>query len=161
LIHQTLERFPAPPSVEVVFDIPDNLPNVYVDPQQMIQVLGNLTVNACQAMPSGGKLSVSSRQSSVKSDALITANSPKEDNWLLITIQDTGVGIPLENMKKLFEPLFTTKIKGIGLGLAVSQKLAEANGGRIQVESEAGVGSTFTVWLPIQNSDQLPVNSNQ
>jgi signal transduction histidine kinase len=65
-----------------------------------------------------------------------------------IAVQDTGVGIPPENMKKLFEPLFTTKLKGIGLGLAVSRKLAEANGGRIEVQSEAGKGSTFTLWLP-------------
>jgi signal transduction histidine kinase len=62
------------------------------------------------------------------------------------------VGIPPENMGKLFEPLFTTKTKGIGLGLAVSKKLTEANGGCIEVNSEAGVGSTFTVWLPIGNN---------
>ena len=66
-----------------------------------------------------------------------------------IAIHDNGVGISPENMNKLFEPLFTTKIKGIGLGLAVSRKLAEANGGRIEVKSEAGQGSTFTVWIPI------------
>ena len=65
-----------------------------------------------------------------------------------INIQDTGVGIPPENMKKLFEPLFTTKTKGIGLGLAVSQKLTEANRGRIEVQSEPGKGSIFTVFLP-------------
>jgi signal transduction histidine kinase len=70
-------------------------------------------------------------------------------HWLLIAIKDTGAGITPENMKKLFEPLFTTKAKGIGLGLAVSKKLVEANGGRIEVESEVGKGSTFTVYLPI------------
>jgi signal transduction histidine kinase len=59
------------------------------------------------------------------------------------------MGIPPENIKKLFEPLFTTKTKGIGLGLAVSWKLAEANGGRIEVQSEPGKGSTFTLVLPI------------
>ena len=67
-----------------------------------------------------------------------------------ISVRDTGVGISLENLGKIFEPLFTTKTKGIGLGLAVSRKLAEANGGRIEVESEAGVGSTFTIWLPVK-----------
>jgi two-component system NtrC family sensor kinase len=67
-----------------------------------------------------------------------------------IAVKDTGTGITPENMKKLFEPLFTTRITGIGLGLAVSQKLAEANGGRIEVQSEAGKGSTFTVYLPTQ-----------
>jgi signal transduction histidine kinase len=73
---------------------------------------------------------------------------------ILIAVKDNGVGIPPENMGKIFEPLFTTKAKGIGLGLAVSQKLVEANGGRIEVESasspqgEAGKGSMFKVYLP-------------
>ena len=138
LIRQTLERFPPPASVQVTLDIPADLPQVFVDLRQMTQVLGNLVVNACQAMAGGGVLSVSSEQSSGSSD-----------HWIRIAVKDTGVGIPPENMSKLFVPLFTTKTKGIGLGLPVSQKLTEANGGRIEVESEAGVGSTFTVWLPI------------
>jgi signal transduction histidine kinase len=150
LIRQTLERFPAPESVEVTLEIPTDLPRIFVDPRQMIQVLGNITVNAYQAMKDGGKLTVSSRQSSVKAGSLITDDSSLiTDNWILITVKDSGVGIPPENMGKLFEPLFTTKTKGIGLGLAVSKKLTEANGGRIEVESEVGVGSTFTVWLPV------------
>jgi signal transduction histidine kinase len=66
-----------------------------------------------------------------------------------ITVKDTGIGIPAKNISKLFEPLFSTKITGIGLGLPVSKKLAEANGGRIEVESEVGKGSTFTLILPV------------
>jgi signal transduction histidine kinase len=68
---------------------------------------------------------------------------------IMISVQDTGVGIPPENMNKLFEPLFTTKAKGIGLGLTVTRKLAEANGGRIEVKSELGKGSNFTLFLPV------------
>jgi signal transduction histidine kinase len=135
LIRQTLERFPVPPHVEVNLDIPADLPHAYVDVRQMIQVFGNLTVNACQAMKNGGQLSFFS---ALKND------------MITIIVKDSGVGIPPDNMNKLFEPLFTTKIKGIGLGLAVSQKLTEANGGRIEVQSELGVGSTFTVWLPVK-----------
>jgi len=135
LIRQTLERFPTPPSVEVTLEIPSDLPKVYADPHHIVQVLGNLIVNACQAMPQGGLLS-------------LYGNA--QDDMILITIKDSGVGIPPQNMQKLFEPLFTTKIKGIGLGLAVSRKLTEANGGRIEVQSEAGKGSTFVVWLPVQ-----------
>jgi signal transduction histidine kinase len=139
LIHQTLQRFPVPPSIDVTLDIPSDLPQVFVDPRQIIQVLGNLTVNACQAMASSdmsnrGQLSLCSRV---------------QNDMINIIVKDTGEGVSSENMKKLFEPLFTTKTKGIGLGLAVSQKLIEANGGRIEVESEAGVGSSFTVFLPI------------
>ena len=135
LVARVLERYPAPKAVNVRLEIPENLPKLYVDPRQMEQVLGNLVINACQAMSAGGELTITARQ---------------EQEMIAIAVKDTGVGISPENMKKLFEPLFTTKAKGIGLGLAVSQKLAEANGGRIEVESEAGVGSTFTVYLPVK-----------
>jgi signal transduction histidine kinase len=129
-------------------------------------------LNACQAMSKGGELlvlsrvegtvsseqrtesreqGVESRDQAVKTDPLISNNpsSALRTGWLLISVKDTGSGITPENMKKLFEPLFTTKPKGIGLGLVVSKKLVEANGGGIEVESEVGVGSTFTVWLPV------------
>ena len=110
----------------------------------MIQVLGNLMLNACQAMVSassttGSELVISAKPSTVDGQSSV-----------VIAVKDTGSGITPENMKKLFEPLFTTKTKGIGLGLAVSQKLVEANGGRIEVESESGKGSTFTLWLPVK-----------
>jgi signal transduction histidine kinase len=121
----------------VTLEIPAVLPKIYADPQQVVQVLGNLVTNACQAMSSGGKLTVSA---AVQGDMII------------IALRDTGSGIPPENMDKLFEPLFTTKTKGIGLGLAVSKKLAEANDGRIEVKSEVGKGSTFTVYLPVYRS---------
>jgi PAS domain S-box-containing protein len=135
LVGQTLERFPAPGNVTVKLDLPGGLPPVFADPQQMMQVLANLTINACQAMPEGGVLTVSGEPSPV-------------GGWVLVRVKDTGIGIPPENLQKLFEPLFTTKMKGIGLGLAVSKRLAEANGGRLEVESQPGVGSTFTLVLP-------------
>ena len=138
LVQGVLKRRPAPPSVEVVLSLPVDLPKVYADSRQVEQVLGNLTVNACQAMPNGGKLT-------------ITANRQKE--MVAIVVQDTGTGITPEHKQKLFEPLFTTKANGIGLGLAISKKLAEANGGRIDVESEVGKGSTFTVYLPVQENE--------
>jgi signal transduction histidine kinase len=141
LIHQALKRFPMPESVLVTLDLPEDLPRIYADPQHVVQVLGNLIINAYQSMPKGGKLTVSSY-----------APHAQED-MICITVQDSGVGISPENIKKLFEPLFTTKTKGIGLGLAVSQKLIEANGGRIEVHSEVGVGSAFCVYLPIYRSE--------
>ncbi|PKN94008.1 MAG: hypothetical protein CVU44_06290 [Chloroflexi bacterium HGW-Chloroflexi-6] len=134
LVQRTLERFPAAENVDVTLKIPENLPAIYVDPYQVTQVLGNLVLNACQAMNNGGK---------------ITLAAKKKGNMVAISISDTGTGITPENVENLFEPLFTTKPKGIGLGLTVSQKLTEANGGRIEVKSEPGNGSTFTVWLPI------------
>ncbi len=134
LVRQTLERFPAPASVEVVLEIAADLPPVYADPHHIVQVLGNLTVNACQAMNNVGKLIIS---------------AAAQGDMIRIAVRDTGMGISPEVMRKLFEPLFTTKIKGIGLGLAVSKKLVEANGGRIEVQSEPGKGSTFSVYLPV------------
>jgi signal transduction histidine kinase len=140
LVQRVLERYPVPLPVVLSLDLSPNLPKVFADPRQMEQVLGNLVVNACQAMNDGGQLSVISDQLSVDGG-----------QWVRIAVKDTSVGIPPENIKKLFEPLFTTKAKGIGLGLPISQKLAEANGGWIEVESEPGKGSTFTVYLPAQD----------
>jgi signal transduction histidine kinase len=163
LIQHVLERFPAPPCVEVRLEIPADLPMVFADPRQVEQVLGNLVINAYQAMASTnegsatsvlthtGTLSVNSTLS-VKERGKVTFTARMEKEMVAIGVNDIGMGISTENMKKLFEPLFTTKAKGIGLGLAVSKKLAEANGGRIEVESEVGKGSTFTLWLPVQES---------
>jgi signal transduction histidine kinase len=134
LIQQTLVRFPVPASVEVTLTCPADLPAVHTDLHQTVQVLGNLTVNACQAMNNAGKL-------------ILSAGT--HGDMMIIKVQDTGVGITSENMKKIFEPLFTTKTKGIGLGLAVSRKLVEANRGRIEVQSEPNKGSTFSLILPI------------
>lgn len=147
LIGQTLERFPVPPPITVTLDIPSDLPQVFVDPRQMVQVLGNLTVNACQAMTSAGMLN----------NGQLSLHSHVQNDMIIIMVKDTGMGISPENMNKLFEPLFTTKTKGIGLGLAVSRKLIEANGGRIEVQSEAGVGSVFTVYLPIYDMNAVRI----
>ena len=138
LVKQALERYPPPAGVSVRLDLPPGLPPVSADPGQMTQVLGNLVTNAYQAMPERGLVTVSSGQCSVDSD-----------QWVLISVQDSGAGIPDEDIIKLFTPLFTTKARGIGLGLAICKNLVEANGGRIEVHSEVGKGSTFTVYLPI------------
>jgi signal transduction histidine kinase len=82
----------------------------------------------------------------------LTIGAERNDGRILLSIQDTGCGISEENMKKLFDPLFSTKERGIGLGLAISKRLMEVNGGSIEVESKEGVGSTFTLYLPIGRS---------
>jgi signal transduction histidine kinase len=133
LVAHVLEKQPVPENVQVSARIPPGLPPVYVDPRQMEQVLQNLVTNACQAMPEGGHVSISARL---------------EQDEVALCVTDTGHGMSKETVKKVFEPLFTTKKRGIGLGLALSRNLVEANGGRIQVESEEGKGSAFTVLLP-------------
>ena len=139
LIDQTLKRFPVPPSVQVALEIPADLPQIYADPQQIIQVLGNLVTNASQAMTTAKSPNMTK----------LVVFSATHGDMMIIAVSDTGPGIPPENMDKIFQPLFTTKTKGIGLGLAISKKLAEANGGKIEVQSVVGQGSTFTVYLPV------------
>ena len=142
LVDRALERRPPPEGVQVTTQIGDDLPPAYVDPHQIELVLGNLVTNAYQAMPDGGQLTISARRGDPR-------GRPAGDRPdVSISITDTGCGISPENMEKLFEPLFTTKARGIGLGLAVSRNLAQANGGTIEVESTEGEGSTFTVILP-------------
>ena len=148
MVARVLERRPPPENVEVTTQIPSDLPPVFVDPRQIEQVLGNLVTNAYQAMPEGGQLIIKTSEVAGKPPKS-SASSVEPSGWVSLSITDTGAGISPENMKKIFEPLFTTKAKGIGLGLTVSRNLVEASGGSIEVESEEGVGSTFTVWLPL------------
>ncbi|GEM_PF-1223652 len=150
LVTQVLEKQPPPEGVEVTTQIAPDLPAVYVDPRQIGQVLTNLVTNAYQAMPEGGRLMISvsedegigrrgDKETRRQGDSLPVSPSP----CLRVSISDTGCGISEENMEKMFEPLFTTKAKGIGLGLAVSKNLVEANGGSIEVEipsTELGTG---------------------
>jgi len=103
------------------------------DKGQVVQILDNLFRNAAEAMPNGGSL---------------TLLASRHDNTLQLAVQDTGVGIAIEELEKVFEPLFTRKTRGIGLGLAVSRRYAELNHGRLEVESQMGQGSTFRLTLP-------------
>jgi signal transduction histidine kinase len=130
LVGMVLERTPLGDHVEVLTNLAAGLPSVSVDPEQVKQVLGNLITNAGQAMPEGGTL---------------TIETARADGGAQVVVSDTGVGIPPENLEKIFQPLFTTKAKGIGLGLAVAKGLAEGNGGTISVESALGKGSRFIV----------------
>ncbi len=143
LVNRVLERFPAPANVRVTRDLPPDLPPLRADPAHIEQALANLLLNAYEAMPSGGELLVISKQLSVTDHC-----SPITDHCLLITVKDSGPGISPEALTHLFEPLVTTKPHGIGLGLPVSRRLAEVNGGRLEVESEPGQGAAFTLVLP-------------
>jgi signal transduction histidine kinase len=140
LVTEVLEKRPPPKEVEVVTQIAPDLPPVCADPRQMEQVLVNLVVNAYQAMKGRGRLTISAQV---------------EDGQLALSIADTGCGISEEDMAKLFEPLFTTKSRGIGLGLATSKSLVEANGGSVEVSGKLGKGSTFTVRLPLASAGKV------
>jgi PAS domain S-box-containing protein len=140
VVQEALSRTTVPENVEVVSQLDGTLPIILADPDQLGQVFGNIILNAIQAMPEGGQLVVKTSEVSEK--------LPKSE-WVAVSFTDTGVGIAEENLGKLFEPLFTTKAKGIGLGLAVTKTLVQGHGGTIEVQSELGKGTTFTVQLPI------------
>ncbi|MDZ4186118.1 MAG: ATP-binding protein, partial [Desulfuromonadales bacterium] len=128
---------------------------LHVDPGQIEQVLINFISNGVQALPEGGgTLRVEARQ--IMNDELrsMSSDSKFPGDGVAIAVTDSGTGISPENMKKLFQPLFTTKTKGIGLGLVVCKNLVEANGGTIKVESESGKGATFTVLLPLRDHSE-------
>ncbi|HHN64549.1 MAG TPA: sensor histidine kinase [Nitrospirae bacterium] len=120
-------------NIEIELHFPEDLPEVYVDGNQMIQVFMNLILNAADAMPDGGRLTISARPS---------------DSKVEIAFTDTGHGIDKEHLDRIFDPFFTTKEKGSGLGLAVSYSIVKSFGGDIVVESAPGKGSTFKVILP-------------
>jgi signal transduction histidine kinase len=127
--------------IEVVKEFTPSLPKVIADFDQLQQVFTNLTLNAIQAMPDGGKL---------------TLRSSVVDTEVKIDVQDTGCGIAKENMTKLFTPFFTTKEKGkgVGLGLAVVHGIIERHKGRIKVQSELGKGTTFSIYLGVHSDEK-------
>ena len=120
-------------AIRVDTDLPGNLPRVLVDPVQLGQITLNLLTNAVQAMHGKGRIVVRARA---------------DNGSVRYEVADNGPGIPAQNMEKVFEPLFTTKARGIGLGLAVSRTLARANGGELEAASTPGQGATFTLTLP-------------
>jgi signal transduction histidine kinase len=144
MVHQSVGRCDIPLKVKVRVDVPDDLPLVSVDPLQMSQVFLNLITNAVQAMPDGGVLDIGAGAEAGKFPS--SGGSLRE--VVSIRVGDTGEGITPENMKKLFQPLFTTKPKGVGLGLVVCKNLVEGNGGEITASSRPQEGTAFTITLP-------------
>jgi signal transduction histidine kinase len=121
--------------VEVELEVDSSIPIMLLDSNQISRAFANIVLNAIQAMPDGGVLSI--------------AATLRGDGVVQVSFSDTGVGISEEHLSRLFEPLFTTKAKGMGLGLAISKLFIEAHKGTILVESQIGSGSTVTVKLPL------------
>ncbi|MEW6183600.1 MAG: two-component system sensor histidine kinase AtoS [Bacillota bacterium] len=121
--------------VEVHTRLMSDLPPAKVDPEQMQQVLTNIIYNAYHAMPEGGVVRVK------------TGPSP-DNRYVVVTVADTGCGIPPENLSRIFDPFFTTKARGSGLGLALAHEIVEAHGGYIDVKSRVGSGTIMRVCIP-------------
>ena len=138
VVQELVKTIGAPENVEVSTSLAADPAKVMADSGQLERVFSNLISNAIQAMPGGGRLSLS---------------TSRNGGFVKVKVADTGVGIPPENLDKVFEPLFTTRAKGTGLGLAIARALAERQGGIIEVESQVGKGTTFTVRLPVAGKE--------
>jgi len=146
LVRRVLKDEEMPDQIEVLEDLGADLPPVEADPEQLRQVVRNLISNAVEAMAEGGRLTVRTAE---------TTDGPLEAaREVQISVKDTGEGIPERAKGAIFDPLFSTKAEGVGLGLALVRMLVEAHGGRVEVESEVGTGSTFTVRLPAGAEEQ-------
>jgi two-component system, NtrC family, sensor kinase len=131
-VRELLELTPLPDHVRLVVDLPAGLPAVLADSEQIRIVVGNLVRNAREAMPQGGQLTIRGR---------VAGDTVEVD------VADTGVGIAAENLPRILEPLYSTKARGLGLGLAIARAILEKNRGSLRVVSAPGLGSTFTVCL--------------
>ena len=134
IIEEALLIVAIPNNLEVSISVEEGFPQFTADFLMLKRALINLIQNAVQAMPNGGELKI---------------NAKCQDNQVLISVQDTGEGIPKEVQDKLFTPLFTTKSKGQGFGLVVVKRLVEAQDGKITFSSQKRSGTTFTIQLPI------------
>ena len=127
-------------AVELRVELPPDLPEIRVDPMQVEQALLELASNALDAMPAGGRLRVGARAS----------NGGPDGGEVIVEITDTGMGIPAHVLPSVCEPFFTTRQEGTGLGLAIAKRYIEQNGGRLEIESTPGSGTTVRVALPVE-----------
>jgi signal transduction histidine kinase len=142
LVQEVIATLTLPENIDISTDFEQTLGSVQADGGLLRRVFTNLLTNAVQAMPDGG--------------FIIVEGSPMK-GMAKVSVSDTGPGISEENREKIFQPLFTTKAKGTGLGLAVCKRLVEAHGGEITFSTKEGVGTTFTVLMPLkQGGEQAP-----
>ncbi len=139
-------------NVRCVFSFPEDLWLVDVDTGQMSQVINNLIINADQAMPEGGTMDIFAENVEIEEEGV---TGLRQGKYVNISIRDRGVGIPQGHLSRIFDPYFTTKQKGSGLGLTTSYSIISRHDGHIAVESEMGAGTTFNIWLPASEKKAL------
>jgi signal transduction histidine kinase len=152
LLTQVLELYEGQASgqsIKIAREYDQDLPLCMADRKRLHRCFSNIVSNAIQAMPSGGDLSL---RTSLASTTLL-ANSghpdPRPEPVVQVAVSDTGQGIPADRLSRIFDPFFTTKEKGMGLGMAITHRIVEDHKGTIDVQSEEGLGTTFTVHLPL------------
>jgi len=136
-------------NIRAEFELPGGLRRVNADKGQLGQVIHNLAINAVQAMPQGGILRLRAANEHLAAGA---RGGLPAGEYVCISVADTGVGIPAEHLAKIFDPYFTTKTQGSGLGLATVYAVISKHQGHIEVESQPGAGATFRFWLPVASA---------
>jgi PAS domain S-box-containing protein len=134
IVEETLSMVEAPDNV-AIFNLAHNMPNLSLDMEKIKRVFLNIVKNAVDAMPKGGRLTIKGRKSGANFE---------------FSFEDTGVGMAQHMVEKIFSPLFTTKAKGMGFGLAICKRIVEAHHGKISVETAIGKGTTFIVTVPLK-----------
>jgi signal transduction histidine kinase len=137
--------------VELKMSLSAAVPEIRVDPMRLEQALTEIVSNALDAMPDGGRLEVETR----------SAAGEGGDDEVLIEISDSGGGIPAEILPNLWEPFFTTRAEGTGLGLAIAKRYVEETGGRLEIASTVGRGTTVRIWLPVAGGDPAPTPASR
>jgi signal transduction histidine kinase/ActR/RegA family two-component response regulator len=153
VVHEVTDFALHGSKVRCLYDIPDDLWPADVDKGQIGQVVQNLVINAMQAMPQGGVIDIAMRNATLQA-AIGQVLAP--GRYLHLAITDHGEGIPPQNLDKIFDPYFTTKTRGSGLGLATVHSIVKKHLGHISVESTPGRGTSFQVWLPAAQSPRPP-----
>jgi len=138
LVKESLSWIVVPEHVAVIDNLNGDSSQIIVDAEQVGRAFANIISNSIQSISRKGELRIS---------------TGVNGGYAWAKFEDTGCGIPEENLEKIFEPLFTTKSRGIGLGLAITRRLIEQNGGIIEVKSQAGRGTTLTIRLPLQQKE--------
>ena len=151
-----LMRETFPREIKIVDDTPSDLPPVIADATQLSQVLMNLCVNARDSMPAGGRLTVSARRITLNDTQASLYERAKPGPYVVLSVADTGLGIPPELMDRIFEPFFTTKDvgKGTGLGLSTVMGIVKSHGGFVTVQGGKSGGSVFEVYLPATGTER-------
>jgi signal transduction histidine kinase len=154
LISRTLPRV-----VQFDVDLADGLTMIHADPNQIDQVVMNLAINASEAMPNGGQLKIATQTVSLDEEYCRSHHGVKPGNYVMLSVSDTGRGIDIETLDRMFEPFFSTKqrgsSRGTGLGLPVVKGIVELHGGHIMFESQLEEGSEFKVYFPTVAAPQL------
>ena len=142
---EMVEPLVAEKQIKVQLDFPSEIPKLSVDADKMRIVFANLIKNACQAMTKGGELEI----------AIETPHTTSPQTVTTVLIRDTGAGIPVDELDRIFEPFHTTKPRGLGLGLVNVKNIVEGHGGEVRVESVVGIGTTFFIQLPANQEKEI------